>query len=190
MFIQENNKRRIVRLQINGIPDLNVDSCGRIMDGDKILPGVPGVYIFWWIGSINKLLKSNTVINVRGPGKHRVKIVYTNWWEPGQKFPCLYVGKTTNLKKRFALHIKGKTKGRYHRIPISNQKHPKTSSCQLRYGIEHIFRDKPNPLEIIAESVGYSYFSPIGKQSIVDRFFLEDKLIGHLKPWFNIDSER
>ena len=42
-------------------------------------------------------------------------------------------------------------------------------SCQLRYGIEHVFRTEPNPLEIIFQSVGFSYSTDFPDNAIADR---------------------
>jgi len=47
--------------------------------------------------------------------------------------------------------------GQLHRVLVDNKKlKPCTTSCQLRYGIEHVFRTDPNPLAIIFHSVGFS----------------------------------
>ena len=67
---------------------------------------------------------------------------------------------------------------------------PKTTSCQLRFGIEHVFKEDMQPLEIIHNKVGFSYEEMDGQDGVVERFFKEDLLIGTWRPWFNIDSER
>lgn len=61
---------------------------------------------------------------------------------------------------------------------------------QLRHGIEHIFPDEQNPLELIFGSVGFSYRTDFDGNGVAERFFEEDRLIGNWRPWFNIDSER
>ncbi len=80
---------------------------------------------------------------------------------------------------------------RLHHIPESAKKQkPVTTSCQLRYGIEHIFNETEAPLEIIHNQIGYSYVTDFKDNGLVTRFYLEDLLIGTLRPWFNLDSER
>ena len=67
---------------------------------------------------------------------------------------------------------------------------PNTTSCQLRWGIEHIFPQEGNPLELIFNSVGFSHRTDFPENAIAERFFDEDRLVGAWRPWFNIDSER
>ncbi|MBL8992186.1 MAG: hypothetical protein JNM63_02520 [Spirochaetia bacterium] len=106
------------------------------------------------------------------------------------RYVCLYVGKSTDIRIRFGLHLKRKSLGRLHTIPKSNRKQkPATTTCQLRHGIEHLFPDEPDPLGLIGKYVGYS-FEPFGADEIAERFYRENLLIGTLKPWFNVDSER
>jgi hypothetical protein len=57
-------------------------------------------------------------------------------------------------------------------------------------GIEHTFPAEDAPLDLIKKSVGYSYFDQFKDNAVAERFFAEDWLIGHLRPWFNVDSER
>lgn len=48
--------------------------------------------------------------------------------------------------------------GQLHKIPASNEKQkPHSTSCQLRYGIEHIFKNDDKLLNIILILVGFSY---------------------------------
>jgi len=155
------------------------------------LPEVAGVYAFWWIGERSHLLGANRHIKLKGPGQRLVDVEYKDWWPEELVYPCLYVGKTTNLKNRFSLHIKGGSRQRLHDIPLNNQKQkPNTTSCQLRYGIEHVFKTEANPLKLIMEKVGFSYTTAFPYNAIAERFFEEDRLIGYWRPWFNIDSER
>lgn len=86
--------------------------------------------------------------------------------------------------------MRGST-GRKHQIPNSNEKQRAvTTSCQLRYGIEHVFKKHNNPLDIINDKVGFSFTTNFSSNAIAERFFTEDRLIGMWRPWFNIDSER
>ncbi|HFQ5342904.1 TPA: hypothetical protein ACGVA0_004535, partial [Vibrio vulnificus] len=164
-----------------------------LFDGQKInLPEEPGVYVFWWLGDKDTLMKSNRTQILKGPKGEAVPITFEDWWPEFLEYPCLYVGRTTNLKKRISLHLKRRCKGRLHTIPKTNEKlKAVTTSCQLRYGIEHVFPEHDEPLELISESVGFSYLSDFSSgNSTVERFFTEDLLIGKYRPWFNIDSER
>ncbi len=162
-------------------------TANRIID----LPSSPGIYAFWWIGDRETLLNANRKMVLKGPGGKRVEIELLDWWPADLLFPCLYVGKTTNLKQRFSLHIKRGLKTRLHQISMSGEKvKPKTTSCQLRYGIEHVFNGEQNPLLLIEKNVGFSFETQGPANDVVERFYLEDKLIGLWRPWFNVDSER
>jgi hypothetical protein len=136
-------------------------------------------------------MAANRHIVLKGPNEQPVDVEYRDWWPKELAYPCLYVGKTTNMKKRFALHIKRDCPGRLHEAHPNNWKaNPNTTSCQIRWGIEHIFPAEPNPLAIIMGSVGFSYRTDFPDNAIAERFFEEDKLVGTWRPWFNIDSER
>jgi hypothetical protein len=155
------------------------------------LPEEPGVYAFWWVGEKARLLSANRHIILKGPGERPVNVEYKDWWPPELAYPCLYVGKSTNIRKRFSFHIKRNCPGRLHRVLADNRKlKPCTTSCQLRYGIEHVFRTEPKPLEIIFRSVGFSYSTDFPNDAIAERFYAEDRLVGTWRPWFNIDSKR
>lgn len=156
------------------------------------LPNSSGVYAFWWLGDKRDLLSANTQMTLKGPGEKPVVIEYKDWWPDELEYPCLYVGKATKIKTRFSQHIRNGTDGRMHPSPNTrNDKlKPKTTSCQLRFGIEHIFKNETNPLKLIHKNVGFSYEQINGENAIVERFFKEDLLIGKWRPWFNIDSER
>ncbi len=170
----------------------NIRSVAEICKRNRIdLPEKSGVYAFWWIGDRSELINSQRHIILKGPGGASVDVEYRDWWPDELAYPCLYVGKSTNIKKRFSLHIKRGSLRRLHMIPTTHEKQkPVTTSCQLRYGIEHIFRDAQKPLEIIEHKVGFSYNAEFGYNQVAERFFEEDRLIGRWKPWFNIDSER
>lgn len=160
---------------------------GRSID----LPEQPGVYAFWWIGNKDRLMRADRHIVLKGPGERPVNVEYKDWWPRDLAYPCLYVGKSTNLKKRFSLHIKRDSPGRLHNVLADNVKlKPCTTSCQLRYGIEHVFRQESDPLAIIYQHVGFSYTTEFPNDAIAERFYAEDRLVGTWRPWFNIDSER
>jgi hypothetical protein len=159
---------------------------GRSID----LPERPGVYVFWWVGPRADLMAANKHIVLKGPGGRPVDVEYKDWWPKELSYPCLYVGKTTNVRKRFSLHIKRDCPGRLHKAhPESIKAIPKTTSCQLRFGIEHVFPNEKKPLGVIFSCVGFSH-KTFQDNEIADRFFEEDRLVGIWRPWFNIDSER
>ncbi|GAA5177130.1 hypothetical protein GCM10025771_13750 [Niveibacterium umoris] len=155
------------------------------------LPELPGVYAFWWLGERSTLMSANRHIVLKGPKEQPVDVEYKDWWPTELFYPCLYVGKTTNMKKRFSLHIKRDCPGRLHAAHPENWKAiPRTTSCQLRWGIEHVFPNESDPLKTIYSSVGFSYRTDFAENAIAERFFEEDRLVGTWRPWFNIDSER
>lgn len=164
----------------------------QIFHGSTInLPEEPGVYAFWWVGPRNELLRANRKIVLKGPNGRPVEVEYNDWWPSELVYPCLYVGKSTNIKKRFSLHIKRGSPGRLHQAhPANHKAKPCTTSCQLRFGIEHVFANEINPLSLILQSVGFSYRTDFPENAIAERFFEEDRLVGIWRPWFNIDSER
>lgn len=155
------------------------------------LPEEPGVYAFWWLGSKLELMAANRHIVLKGPKEQPVDVEYRDWWPPELVYPCLYVGKSTNIKNRFSRHIKRGSPGRLHQSLIGNHKaKPCTTSCQLRFGIEHVFPGEANPLNLIFKSVGFSFRTDFTDNAIAERFYEEDRLVGIWRPWFNIDSER
>jgi hypothetical protein len=159
--------------------------------GSIELPECPGVYAFWWVGPRPDLMSANRHIVLKGPGGCRVDVEYRDWWPEELSFPCLYVGKTTNIKKRFSDHIMPGSPQRLHVTHPQNHKaKPHNTSCQLRFGIEHIFPSNQAPLDVISKNVGFSYRIDFADNAIAERFFEEDRLVGTWRPWFNIDSER
>jgi hypothetical protein len=154
------------------------------------LPEEAGVYAFWWLADRDELMQANRHIELKGPGGKRVDVEFKDWWPSELVYPCLYVGKSTNLKKRFSQHIMRGSAARLHQIEGKQKVKAVNTSCQLRYGIEHIFNDHSTPLDIINSKVGFSFTTNFPDNAIAERFYTEDRLIGTWRPWFNVDSER
>lgn len=169
----------------------NIHIVKKINAREVKIPESAGVYAFWWIGDRSELLNGECSIELQGPGKKPVKVKYHDWWPKDLIYPCLYVGKSTNIRKRFSLHLKRRSPGRLHSGTDNPKKvKPVTTSCQLRWGIEHIFPNDSEPLKTIENSVGFSWRTDFLDNPIAERFFEEDRMIGLWRPWFNIDSER
>lgn len=73
-----------------------------------------------------------------------------------------------------------------------------TTSCQFRAGMELMClgtEGEEDFLNLLKENVHFSFISLDNNSKTDDafvahRFYLEDYLIGALRPWFNLDSER
>ncbi len=173
----------------------NKNSIKRIKDyyasGKLNLPNKPGIYAFWWIGPKKELLGSQKNIILSGPNKKDIHTSFDKNKTEDLIYHCLYIGKTTNIKKRFSLHVKNGSKKRLHKVKTDGRKiKAVTTSCQLRYGIEHIFPSEKNPLTILHDKVGFSYNTDFPHTEVAERFYKENLLIGKWRPWFNLDSER
>jgi hypothetical protein len=159
--------------------------------GGNLIMAAPGLYSFWWLGSRKLLMNAQCNVTLKGPGEKPIYLRYDDWF-PAELPHCpLYIGKSTNLKKRISQHILIKTKSRiYPKTKNFEKVKPKTSSCQLRTGIEHIFPCEDEPLSLIMKNVGISFCELPEARNVADRFYLEDYAIGYYRPWFNLDSER
>lgn len=135
------------------------------------------------------------------------------------EFYPLYVGKSTNVLNRLGLHLKLKTKhtewrnsilkgenclnndalnkenGTYDPNDYYNFFSP-TTSCQFRAGMELMCletEEEDKFCDLLKDNIHFSFLSADSdnKDEFVEhRFYLEDYLIGALRPWFNLDSER
>ncbi|MEW9109009.1 MAG: hypothetical protein AB2374_06635 [Cytobacillus gottheilii] len=111
----------------------------------------------------------------------QVEIEITDdWLERYKGHIPLYVGKNTDcLLKRFTLHLQ-----------INHEQYKgKTTSNQLRRGIKTLFPNS-HTTDLIVNHIGYTVINLHGYENAVNRFYLEDYLIGKLLPLFNIDIER
>ena len=170
----------------------SVKSVGELLDGGRERPPTtPGLYAFWWLGNRAELGESNRKIVLSGPAKSDVEIELKDWWPTSLPQPCLYVGKSTKLRTRIGQHVMQSRTGRMHRVCRGGRKQPAvTTTCQLRYGIEHLFPEDPDPVSIIRERVGVSFAACGLATDVTERFYLEDLMIGLWRPWLNVDSER
>lgn len=170
----------------------------RIID-DPLLKGIEqgGIYVFWWLNNSSESLKPffapYCTRKYKLKGKkvtgtpttddyHSIEIEITDAWLSKYKGNIpLYVGKSADsILKRMLLHLqinKDKYKG-------------KSTSDQLRRGIERLFNDHPNTADVIVNHVGFSFINLHGPDHVINRFYLEDYAIGKLMPLFNIDIER
>ena len=157
-----------------------------------------GIYVFWWTGDQNvvknRLLKSKYRLkgpHIKNSFNNYIEINFTEEWIDAATHSnklCLYVGKSTNIKQRVLGHIRYNVPniwGEDHK-PIFGRK-PNTVS-QLRIGIERVFGQ--TMIKEILENVSLSWIQLEGKENVINRFYLENKLIGDLYPLFNIDAER
>ncbi len=62
------------------------------------LPERAGVYAFWWVGPRADFMAANRHIVLKGPGERPVDVEYRDWWPEELVYPCLYEGKTTNVR--------------------------------------------------------------------------------------------
>jgi hypothetical protein len=159
------------------------------------LPGVGGVYCFWWTGDIALLSdpSCNRQLDVAGPGGRRVTIDIDDEWLGLQtKLPVpLYVGKNADsISSRVGQHL---MLGNDRVTPIfegyRKQERP-TTSCQARAGVEHLFPQLPNTRDLMLDNVGISWVELGGDDHAVNRFYLEDLAIGLMRPILNVDVER
>lgn len=170
----------------------HIHAAGQLLSGLGVrVPEEAGVYAFWWCGPRDQILKGNRTLVLKGPKGQPVEVEYGEWWPSDLVYPCLYVGKSTNLRARFGLHIKNGSPGRLHEAhPEHHKAALRTTSCQLRWGIEHVFPGEQEPLTVIRSHVGFSWCTDFADNAVAERFYLEDLLVGLWRPWFNIDSER
>ena len=109
-----------------------------------------------------------------------------------------YMSTTTNLKSRISDHIKLGTDKWYDGSKWNKQKEEnpngllkRTTSCQLRSGLEHLLKkSRLNFREVLKDRIHFSGVKMVGKEHIANRFYAEDMAIGLGNPWINVDSER
>jgi len=144
-----------------------------------------GIYIFWYYNKTKKLHDLNRKLVIDGPSKIKQNIEWN--WNLENDYVCLYVGKTRDMQKRISQHLLLDTDNLKNEN--SSQLNKKTTSCQLRSGFDYLY-SKQEKVYIKNELMEHLYLSIYYEDDFVKRFYLEDYLIGKLRPWFNVDSER
>lgn len=145
---------------------------------------IKGLYVFWYNNHDQKAIGLNRAYSVAGPNGMLEQITWD--WNLEKDRICLYIGKSTNIKKRISLHLLLGTKRLYDGDETMLKK--KTTACQLRSGFEYLYlRNNVDLFEEIQDRIELSYTV---EPDFIKRFFYEDMLIGSWRPWFNVDSER
>jgi hypothetical protein len=143
----------------------------------RALPSLGGVYAFWWTGPKDLLCseRCNRLIKLAGPGGRSVLIeIDDEWLGLDTSLPNL------RLSEERMLSLSG-----------GPTKSPRpTTSCQLRWGVEHLFPNETDTRALILENVGLSYVRLHGDENAANRFYLEDLAVGLMRPPLNIDIER
>jgi len=177
--------------QLSSVCSKLKNSCYRI--NSNLIPSQGGVYCFWWTGNKEYFINTiNRKLDLAGPGGRRVIIEITNsWLNYFSNEICLYVGKnSSSIKKRLGGHLRLKSQRDHFRSLDIFKEKPKTTSAQLKRGLEELFINEPDVRNLILENVGMSYFELSGDENSVNRFYLEDKAIGEFYPILNLDIER
>ena len=180
----------------------------------KSLSGKDGVYAFWWMNDEDfKVIKSlNLDVVIKGKQNRKSEnstekfIVYETKWDLTPIVAdriCLYVGKSHDIANRVEQHLYQSFKHHWYKhnehklkFRLDNMLLKRTTACQLRAGIEHLYKFRVegfNFHEILKGHIGISFYrseSALQEDKMKERFYLEDLAIGYLKPLFNLDSER
>lgn len=154
------------------------------------------VYVFWWIGSEDRMMAEdvNRIIHFQGPNGRKIQLEFSQTWirqiKLKERIP-LYAGKTAdNLQKRIGLHLQLKTKRSLGLGQDALFEKRKSTSNQVRDRLERMFINEADIRQLMLNNIGLSYVLLHGDAESVNRFYLEDKAIGELLPLFNIDTER
>jgi hypothetical protein len=179
----------LTKLQINSLKEICPN---QISINSKELPEEGGIYAFWWVGdkkyfyeTINRKLIISTI------KKRKLEIeISDEWLDSFDNHICLYVGKTSSIAGRIGKHLM-LSEARHYNCgeEIFNQP-KKTTSGQLRRGMEELFFEEKDVRKLMLESIGLSYLTLKGDENAANRFYLEDRAIGQFFPIINIDVER
>lgn len=159
----------------------------------KTIPSQGGVYAFWWTGDKAYFISTiNRHLKLAGPDKRIVDVEITDdWLNLFEENICLYVGKNnSDICSRIGKHLRLKSKRDYSLSHSIFSDPLKTTTGQLKRGLEELFLEDTDIRKVILENVGLSYFILSGDSNSVNRFYLEDKAIGEFYPLLNLDIER
>jgi hypothetical protein len=174
---------------------------------DSILRNISGIYSFWWINKdasvLEKLYRNTKLKGKKLVDSHQLHDVHWNW-NTDKPLICLYAGKATCIQTRMDQHLELSTSStdwykkeyKVYRKQQSRTILPdilldflvkRTTACQFRAGLEHLFKQSPGELAEKLQHIGFAF---IEEKDPVERFYLEDLAIGVYRPWFNVDVER
>jgi hypothetical protein len=177
------------------------------LNGQKTIPDISGLYSFWWINSnpddIGKLYLTAKLKGKQMGREYEYHDIHWKW-NLDQPYICLYIGKATSIVNRVNQHLLLSTSSdewylkeftRYRNktalkiVPNKNEDLlvKRSTSCQFRAGLEHLFKHSPITLDLKLKNIGFTF---LGEKDPIERFYLEDLAIGWHRPWFNVDSER
>ncbi|MGM0582896.1 MAG: GIY-YIG nuclease family protein [Bacteroidota bacterium] len=184
IIIRETVNQLLDKTQIKRLDSLIHFGNNKVIRYQTGLSNNGGLYAFWLKNTNGIAKKLNRTVAISTPNK---KIEQVEWdWNLEDDQLLLYVGKSTNLRNRISMHLKLGTE-KWDKNS-DNTLRKKTTSCQVRAGIEHLIQNsRYNSFEFINQFIGISV---VELPKFQDRFFAEDLAIGEGKPWFNIDSER
>lgn len=185
-----------------------------IVNPDSLNISEAGIYCFWWIGSLEILNSGMRTVKIKGkkvgadekrlhPELQLIEddhILHTVTWQfdiqRNVGHVPLYVGNASNIFKRIHQHVQwpDTASTSYKRDgTVSRIEHAGTvnSQAQFRKPFEYLFQKKTEDerIQYLREYVGISFINT-KLHDINNHFFWEDKLIGTLRPPFNLDSVR
>jgi len=161
-------------------------------------PNFGGVYAFWWKGTFQDFMKriQEKELHFKGPvengkpSKLELNLENGFFGTAENGMTCLYVGKThASIAKRVGLHLRLGVPRTLTKPEVEKDAPRSTTSCQVRDRLDRLFPYMDDTRELVNE-LALSYIKLDGPDHFVERFFLEDLAIGHLRPIFNVDSER
>jgi hypothetical protein len=172
--------------QIQKLSSLIQFGNGSSIKYDASLDSSEGIYAFWLDNPQGIVKNLNRKVCISGPNKKMEKMEWD--WNLDEKNILLYVGKSTNIKKRISLHLKLGTI-KWETESKDNTLAKQTTSCQLRAGIEHLILNNPEfeSFEFLNKYIGVTL---VRISDFKNRFYAEDLAVGEGIPWFNVDSER
>ena len=103
----------------------------------------------------------------------------------------MYVGKnSSSIKKRLSRHLRLSTVNEYSKLSATEKLKIISKAGPFRKGISKLFLKEKDIRKLIIDNVGFSYFELGGDENSVNRFYLENRMIGELYPILNVDIER